>query len=431
MRATRDWIKELWAKSAEAKYDAAWETCNACVNLALRSRVRTPAPDGQDLGRLLLPHVQACEPWARDLENKHYRPTKWYVLGDLCAAHGADEAAISYFELALETRAFSEALETDRVQSLLSLASLHHQRGNHERSRKLLAGIQIDIELTSDPARDELAYRCRIAAATEAASVGELSTAEQCYVDIEKAQQARFGYISGRTILATTRLAAVLRRRGRWEEAIELHKRVLVCYRELLGECHTITLEAAEELARNLQMMGRFRRAGELYVMSIDKKKRKLGPRHPSTGASMAKYAGLCDIQGDFKTADRYYQEAREIFEQTLGRTHPLYLATLENEALSYRSRSQFEASEAQDEALKTAKQIYEDVIRLKVFANQLYEHKDVLSTRAKLSQMFEAHEYFRARMKQRLLTFEKTPSTFPTSEHASRLPDHQSVGQG
>jgi hypothetical protein len=60
------------------------------------------------------------------------------------------------------------------------------------------------------------------------------------------------------TIIATTRLADILRKQNLWLEALELQLEILDLRKELFGEDHPEALSAAVELINNLNQIGRY-----------------------------------------------------------------------------------------------------------------------------------------------------------------------------
>ncbi|KAK9780405.1 putative FAD-binding PCMH-type domain-containing protein [Seiridium cardinale] len=328
---------------------------------------------------------------------------EWQVLGGVFMRQGLRKEAIKCFKLALAKP--EEMRAREQIETRLDLISLYQQEGKIAKCREQLEQINIDEINLNDRA---LSRRVELAKAIEAVATGELETATKHYKSLNRYQEEDFGTVDTRTIFTIHRLGATLKHLGRLDDAEAKYKQALLSYRIVLGVNNSVTLDAAEELAQILQLRGTFARAQELFEWTTGIKRKTLGKQHPSTAISIAKHAALCDVKGDFAGADEKYKEAFDIMSQSLGRSHPIYLATLENQALSYRRRAQQlftqeqqrgeqrpEVKEQYGRHYRQAEAIFCDVIDQKLLNPEFHNDDSIRGTGRKLAKMYEAEKYF------------------------------------
>ncbi|KAK6074292.1 hypothetical protein SCUP234_08342 [Seiridium cupressi] len=409
----KEWIKGSWIKNEQEELRSAW-TASYCCTRFIRHHSYTPVVlEAQLSERIIVPHAKACYDMSdRINENIHNlwddrtdnrSAIEWQVLGGVFMRQGLRKEAIKCFKLALAKP--EEMRAREQIETRLNLISLYQQAGKITKCREQLEQINIDEINLKDRA---LSRRVELAKAIEAVATGELETATEHYKSLDKYQEEDFGPVDTRTIFTVHRLGATLKHLGRLDDAEAKYKQALLSYKIVLGINNSVTLDAAEELAQILQLRGTFARAQELFEWTTDIKRKTLGKQHPSTAISIAKHAALCDVKGDFVGADEKYKEAFDIMSQSLGRSHPIYLATLENQALSYRKRAQqlftqeqqrseqrSEVKEQYGRHYQQAEAIFCDVIDQKLLNPEFHNEDSIRGTRKKLAKMYEAEKYF------------------------------------
>src|SRR5262245_23667615 len=84
---------------------------------------------------------------------------------------------------------------------------------------------------------------------------------------------------------------------GKYAEAAEIAKRVLVIREKGLGPEHADTATALNNLAMLYQMQGRYAEAQPLHLRGLAVREKVLGPEHLAVGISLNNLAGLYEAQ--------------------------------------------------------------------------------------------------------------------------------------
>lgn len=422
-RNARRWIKERWVADEDDEVESAWMASRCCTGLIRQQSSASIVLQARQSEKSITPHAKACfamsdrinerlySMWRRNAQN---RPgVEWQVLGGLFMRQGLRDEAIQCFLLALKSHDKMDSRE--QIETRLDLITLYQQQGKTKLAQCKEQLKRINMDRLDSGLRDRtLDRRIELAMAIEAVAEGELDMATKHYKQLDTYQEEDLGSTDTRTIFTVHKLAAVLKRLGRMDDAEAKYKQALLSYKIVFGDNNAVTLEAAEELAQVLQMRGAFARAEDLFEWTMSIKKKTLGTQHPSTALSVAKYAALCDMKGDFDEADNMYTKAFAVMEQSLGLSHPIYLATMENQALSYRKRANqlfaqtnrdCQQSDTQPDEKQVAQysldyeraaSILSAVIDRKKQNPQLYKDQSIRGTEAKMTKMCETERYFK-----------------------------------
>lgn len=406
------------------KAENAWLACNVCVDGIRKKELDSVTlPEIHDFGRIMAPHAKTCyDDWssvlARWTDNDDDKDIDWHVLGNVCMTQGALEQAIGCFELSLQQKPNNDTIE--RIQTSLSLASLLQQTGQHQRSREILA--KIDME-SIDKA---LGFRVAFAKASAAAARGELDGAEDQYEMLEHKQEEELGLMDTGTIGTVQKLASTMAQLGRMEEAQVLARRVYISYQRMFGPTHPMTVEALDELADISRASYAIDQAEFLYTRAVEIKTRTLGAEHPSTAHAIERLAFIDDLRGRYAEARAKYQTALDIIAPSLGKAHPQYTKTMEKFAFSCRqqghsldddsncSRSDGNSQNATAAAVgskaekallreascrrafEDAERLYLDVLATKKSARGLYSEAQLAATGSELCEMYENEAFFK-----------------------------------
>ncbi|MDM8565018.1 tetratricopeptide repeat protein [Candidatus Halobeggiatoa sp. HSG11] len=132
---------------------------------------------------------------------------------------------------------------------------------------------------------------------------------------------------------------------GKYPQAIELGKRALKIYQQVLGD-HPETATSLNNLALMYESMGEYARAEPLYQKALAIKKTALGENHPRYANSLNNFAELYKSMGDYARAESLHQKALAIRKTALGENHPDYAQSLNNLALLYKSMGDYARAE-------------------------------------------------------------------------------------
>ena len=127
-----------------------------------------------------------------------------------------------------------------------------------------------------------------------------------------------------------------LQRAARYDEAINLAKRVLAVYERVLGPNHFNTATALSNLAGIYQAKGDYRSAEGLFRRALSISENVDGPNHPATASIVDSMAGLYHAQGKYENSIAFLKRAVRIREQTLGVSHQQTAHSLGNLAEVY-----------------------------------------------------------------------------------------------
>ncbi|MCX4825403.1 serine/threonine-protein kinase [Streptomyces sp. NBC_01142] len=114
-----------------------------------------------------------------------------------------------------------------------------------------------------------------------------------------------------------------LGRLGRWEEAGEVHRAVVVEREHTLGPDHPDTLASRYEVGFTLSRTGRAADALREFGRVADGRERTMGADHPETLAARQEMAYVLGQLGRHFEAHRVYAAVLESRERTMGHNHP------------------------------------------------------------------------------------------------------------
>ncbi|RPB04125.1 TPR-like protein [Choiromyces venosus 120613-1] len=135
-------------------------------------------------------------------------------------------------------------------------------------------------------------------------------------------------------------LATVLQKRGRYEEAEEISRRVLQGREQLLGPDHPDTLTSVGNLALVLGQLGKHIEAEKLN------RQNELGLEHPETLNGLSVLFWILDAQGKYDEAEEMTQRALDVRKRVLGLRHPDTLSSLHNHGVVLWRLGRYEEAE-------------------------------------------------------------------------------------
>jgi len=148
------------------------------------------------------------------------------------------------------------------------------------------------------------------------------------------------------TASALGALGTVLRGRGDYQEAEQVHQRALLMCQKLFGSEHLETARAQNDLGIVFTTVGEFAKAEPLFKQGLATREKLLGPRHADTAASLSNLGALYFELGNYAKAEPLFQRTVRIREQTLGPEHRLTATALDNLASLYQTNVAFANAE-------------------------------------------------------------------------------------
>lgn len=146
-------------------------------------------------------------------------------------------------------------------------------------------------------------------------------------------------------LMAHHNLALCLLNMGRHAESLEHFQRILVDRVRINGHDHSDTLKAANNLSLCLKGLGRTDEALVISQKTLAVRRKTLGENHPDTLSAMHNHAQLLGLKRQHAKARVLYERTLQIKSKTLGPEHPLTLNTLHNLANTHYRQGQFEKS--------------------------------------------------------------------------------------
>jgi len=137
-------------------------------------------------------------------------------------------------------------------------------------------------------------------------------------------------------------LAFVLESRGRFDEALALHKRSLALTDKYLGPDHPNTIVAYNGVATSLAKRRDFKHAEVMMRQVLARIKRGFGPDHANV-ATVTNNLGIVNWElGRYQAALALFRKALAIHEHNLGPDHPAVARVLNNMGLVYGSLGRY-----------------------------------------------------------------------------------------
>lgn len=136
--------------------------------------------------------------------------------------------------------------------------------------------------------------------------------------------------------------AVGLYKRGQYEEAELVLKRVLAIREHSLGASHPDTATSLNNLAMLYEKQGRHKEALPLLERALDICERVLGPDHPETIIGLNNLAIGYMSQARYREAAPIFERTLAVREQCLGPEHPDTATSLNNLAMLYEKQGRY-----------------------------------------------------------------------------------------
>ncbi|GEM_PF-1728086 len=244
------------------------------------------------------------------------------TIGSTYRALGLHKAAEEHLLRALDIRRAAGASTRDTLETQAALAHLRRLQGKYGESLRLATDASTNAKDVLEP-DDPLALRLRSLQALALTEMGRYSEAENALRELVVSRTRTLGAEHEETLESIGNLGTLLDHLGKPEEAERLARRVLDVRRRTLGTDHPDTLAAQNALCAALWQQKRGQEAESLARNALDTCRRVYGEAHPATSTVLGNLAAIVSSLGRKAEAEHLTREALDLTEQRLGATHP------------------------------------------------------------------------------------------------------------
>jgi CHAT domain-containing protein/tetratricopeptide (TPR) repeat protein len=153
---------------------------------------------------------------------------------------------------------------------------------------------------------------------------------------------AGLGRLAGRDtegqaeVMALYRRAEVLRKAGKWADAIKVYQQAVTKARDAFGPADVTTASLMNNLAYLYADVGQFAKAEPLYRRSLEIYEVRLGKDHPDVALALNNLAARYHALGQYARAEPLFRRSLAIREKKLGKDHLDVAQSLNNLAALY-----------------------------------------------------------------------------------------------
>jgi tetratricopeptide (TPR) repeat protein len=151
------------------------------------------------------------------------------------------------------------------------------------------------------------------------------------------------------TLASVSNLALLFDRQGKHEEAELMLQQTLAQLEKAQGSEHPYTLTSMNNLALVLNNRSKYAEAESMYRWILARQKTVLGVEHPDTLRSMNNLAATLDNQAKYEEAEQMNRQTLTLKEKLLGWEHPDTLTSMNNLARVLDRQSKYEEAESID----------------------------------------------------------------------------------
>jgi eukaryotic-like serine/threonine-protein kinase len=257
-------------------------------------------------------------------------------------------------------RANAEALTATQVSDFLAglfkVSDPSESRGKTLTAQELLerGTSRIETELASQP---EVQARLLLTLAGVYEGLGMFVKQGELAEKAHAIRSRLLGAESQETINAFNLMASSRYKRGQYEEAERMWKRVLDRTRANLGPNDRLYLVALSNYSSVLAALGRWQEAEATTRAALDASRRLFGETSPRAVTSMANLGAILQMVDKPAEAQTYYRAAIEESRKQRGADHPATLLYMSNLAESLEDQGKLAESESLHREVLTARQ--------------------------------------------------------------------------
>jgi tetratricopeptide (TPR) repeat protein len=176
---------------------------------------------------------------------------------------------------------------------------------------------------------------------------GQYDDAEPILKRVLELRQQSLGPEHPDTATSLNNLAMLYEKQGRHQEALPLLKQALNICERVMGPEHPDTIIGLNNLAIGFLSLAQYKEAAVMFERALTIREQALGPEHPDTATSLNNLAMLYEKQGRYKEAIPLLERALVVREQVLGADHPDTANTLNNLAMIYKALARYKEAAA------------------------------------------------------------------------------------
>nr|XP_058959983.1 uncharacterized protein LOC131786940 [Pocillopora verrucosa] len=266
------------------------------------------------------------------------------ILGLMCLDHCEYEAAMNYFQVALEIIHScnpNDALET-KAGLYLCLGTLYRHLGDFQQAQDYYARA-LDIRLKQlGPDHVDVAASYNNLG-TVYSDLGDFQQAQDYYARALDIRLKQLGPEHVHVAASYNNLGTVYSDLGDFQQAKDYYQRALDIRLKQLGPEHVDVAGSYNKLGTAYRKLGDFQQAQDYYARSLDIRLKQLRPEHEDVAASYNNLGTLYSDLGDFQQAKDYHARALDVRLKQLGPEHEGVAASYNNLGTVYRHLGDFQ----------------------------------------------------------------------------------------
>ncbi|KAL9955411.1 hypothetical protein ACROYT_G036729 [Oculina patagonica] len=289
----------------------------------------------------------------RSVINIQHHPRYFQKLGTMCRRHCAFDAAMKYFDQALElVQCSDECNDEDMALAYYNIGSIHYDLGNFHQAKKHFKS-ELSIRLNKlGPDHVDVAWTYNNLGAIHS-KLGNLVQAKECYDSALTIRLEKLGPDHVDVAWTYDNLGALHSKLGNLVQAKDCYDRVLTIRLEKLGPDHVDVAWTYNNLGALHSKLGNLVQAKECYDSALTICLEKLGPDHVDVAWTYNNLGALHSKLGNLVQAKECYDSALTIRLEKLGPDHVDVARTYNNlGALHSKLGNLVQAKECYDSAL-------------------------------------------------------------------------------
>ena len=265
------------------------------------------------------------------------------ILGEMCLVHCEYEAAMNYFEVAMEIKHSCNANDTlGKAKLYLCVGTAHKYKGNLEQAKKYCESA-LDILLKQlGPEHVDVAKSYNNLGIVYSGQ-GDFQQAKEYYARALDVYVKQLGPEHVNVATSYDNLGTVYRNLGDFQQAKDSHARALDIRLKQLGPEHVDVAASYNNMGTVYRNLGDFQQAQDYYARALDIRLKQLGPEHVDVAASYNNMGTVYRNLGDFQQAQDYYARALGIRLKQLGPKHADVAASYNNLGIVYSDLGDFQ----------------------------------------------------------------------------------------
>jgi tetratricopeptide (TPR) repeat protein len=209
------------------------------------------------------------------------------------------------------------------LELMLEYAILLSKLGQHRDALRLKEDSVEERQATLGP-HHTATLNSKFALAETLIELGKTKELESLHLrDDLAAQELRLGETHPATIAASMKMGGLYFTMGKFEEALDVFRRVVDRRGKALGESHELTLNSSNNISACLDAMGRTDESKDMYEKTLDLAVKALGENHLLVLGIKLNLGQQRQRTGDFEAAGRLYNEVHRSGCEHYGETHP------------------------------------------------------------------------------------------------------------